>query len=175
MNTKIRRLIFCALFAALTAVCSQIAIPLPWDVPFNLATFAVLLAGALLGPWGGTASMLVYLLLGAVGVPVFALFRGGLDRLVGPTGGYLIGYLFMALVVGLMIAKSNRKFYWQVLAMTVGTIVCYAFGTAWYMFLTHNSFLASLSLCVLPFLLGDVIKILLAAFLSCRLHPFLKF
>lgn len=169
MKTTTKNLTLCAFFAALTAICSQIAIPLPWDVPLNLATFSVMLAGAILGPWSGLVSQAAYLLLGAVGAPVFATFRGGLDRLVGPTGGYLIGYLFLAFLTGLILQKCGRKFYISVLAMAAGTIVCYFFGTAWYMISTHNSLFPALTFCVLPFLPGDAAKILLASFLTIQM------
>ena len=174
MKQTTLNLVYCALFASLTAVCSQIAIPLPTDVPLNLATLAVMLAGAILGPWYGLASQGVYLLLGAVGVPVFAMFRGGLDRLVGPTGGYLIGYLFMALAVGLITSRFGEKLAVYIPAMLAGTTVCYLFGTAWYLFLTGSSPAAALAACVLPFLPGDLIKIAAASALAVKLKPFLR-
>ena len=99
-----KTLTMCAIFTALVAVCSQITIPLP-IIPINLALFAVYLAGALLGPWRGALSLLVYLLLAAVGVPVMAGFRGGLGNLVGNTGGYVVGYIFAAFFTGLLVEK----------------------------------------------------------------------
>lgn len=167
-------LVYCALFASLTAICSQIAIPLPADIPLNLATLAVMLAGAFLGPWYGLASQGVYLLLGAVGVPVFAMFRGGLDRLVGPTGGYLIGYLFMALTVGLITARFPKSMIAHILAMLASSAVCYLFGTAWYLVLTQSSPIAALAACVLPFLPGDLVKIVLGSLLAVKLRPVLR-
>lgn len=104
-----KTLTMCAIFTALVAVCSQITIPLP-IIPINLALFAVYLAGALLGPWRGALSLLVYLLLAAVGVPVMAGFRGGLGNLVGNTGGYVVGYIFAAFFTGLLVEKRGRAF-----------------------------------------------------------------
>src|SRR5699024_3927763 len=105
-HRRIRRMILCALFAALTAVCSQIAIPMPRDVPVNLALLSVYLAGALLGPVWGTASQLVYLVLAAVGVPVLAGLGGGPAVLFGRTGGYVIGYLLAALLTGVLAPRG---------------------------------------------------------------------
>ena len=96
-NARLHKMVGCALFAALTAVCSQLAIPMPWGVPINLALFAVYMAGTMLGPVWGAASQLVYLLLAAVGVPVMAGMQGGPAVLLGKTGGYAIGYLLAAL------------------------------------------------------------------------------
>ena len=174
MHNKTRKLVFYALFAALTCICSQIAIPLPGDVPLSLATFAVMLSGALLGRFGGAVSMVVYVLLGVVGVPVFAGFRGGADRVLGPTGGYIIGYIFMALVIGLLISVWGSNFFASAIAMFAGTVVCYLFGTVWYMLSTGTAFFPAIMACVIPFLPGDAIKILLASFCSGRLQQMVK-
>ncbi|MDD6237501.1 MAG: biotin transporter BioY [Clostridiales bacterium] len=174
MKITTKKCAFYALFAALTVICAQIAIPLPGNVPLSLATFAVMLSGALLGMFGGAVSQFVYVLLGAVGVPVFASFSGGLGRIVGPTGGYIIGYIFMALVIGLIVTKTKKKFYIYLLAMVAGTIVCYTFGTAWYVFSTKTALLPALTACVFPFLPGDAIKIILASLIACQLQKHIK-
>ena len=166
-------LVLCALFAALTAVLSQIAINLG-PVPFNLATFSVLTAGAVLGKKLGAFSQLVYVLLGAVGVPVFSLFRGGLAMLVGPTGGYLVGYVLGAFVVGLLAERLGHKIHWLVVAMLGGFVTYMTLGTVWFMILTKNSLSQALALCVVPFLLGDSLKIAVAAVLSSRLRPLVQ-
>ena len=103
----------CALFAALLAVCSQIQIPLEF-IPINLALFAVYLAGIILGPWAGASSVSVFVLLGVAGVPVFAGFKGGLGAITGPTGGYIVGYIFAALVTGFVVRITNDKIYMMV-------------------------------------------------------------
>ena len=140
----------------------------------NLALFAVYLAGALLGPWRGALSLLVYLLLAAVGVPVMAGFRGGLGNLVGNTGGYVVGYIFAAFFTGLLVEKWGARFWQMCVAMVLGCAVCYFFGTLWYSILSGTPFFASFSACVVPFLPCDVVKILLAALLASRLRPALK-
>ena len=158
-----------ALFAALTAVCSQLAIPMPWGVPINLALFAVYMAGTMLGPIWGAASQLVYLLLAAVGVPVMAGMQGGPAVLLGKTGGYAIGYLLAALIAGAFAAKLPRKFGWLALGCVVGCAACYVLGTIWFMVLTGLDLPTSLTYCVIPYLPGDVIKIALASLLTIQL------
>ena len=164
-----RRLVAAALFAALTAVCSQLQIPLP-AIPINLALFAVYLSGALLGARWGALAMIAYALLGAIGVPVFVGFVSGPAALFGRTGGYILGYVFAAGIVGLLSRRWGRTFAPLCAAMALGTGACYLFGTAWFMVLTGSTLAASLSACVLPFLPGDAVKIALAAALALRLQ-----
>ena len=164
-SSPIRQLALCALFAALTAVCSQIQIPLPM-VPINLALFAVHLSGALLGAKYGTISMAVYILLGAVGAPVFTNFSGGLGVLVGKTGGYIVGYIAAAAIVGFFGRRWIASFWKLCLAMAAGALACYAVGTVWFMVVTHLDVWTSLVYCVFPFLIGDVVKIAFAAYLA---------
>ena len=161
MKTSTQKITFCALFAALTAILSQIAIPIG-PVPINLATLAVFIAGGLMGPVWGAVSMIVYVALGAVGVPVFAMFTGGISIIVGPTGGYIIGYIAAAWLIGLIVSKWGRKAWQLVIAMVAGLAVCYALGTAWYMYSTAAGLGVSLMSCVVPFLPGDAAKIALA-------------
>ena len=170
MNTKTEKLVLYALFAALTAILSQIAIPLPFTpVPITLAMLSVLLSGALLGPIGGIMSQLIYILIGAVGLPVFSGFTGGLGILIGPTGGYLFGYLFCALVTGALVNKASQKQLLLLVAMIAGILVCYFVGTIWFILVMKTTILNALLLCVVPFLLGDGIKIAVAFFLTIRL------
>lgn len=169
MRFSTRSLMLCALFAALMAVCSQLSIPLPM-VPINLALLAALLGGALLGPKLGAAAIGVYVLVGLLGVPVFASFGAGPGTLFGKTGGYIIGYVLAAFLTGLLAGKGTG--YWRTcLAMVAGTLACYLFGTAWFMQVTGMEWWLSLTYCVLPFLPGDGLKILAAAWLSGRLRP----
>ncbi|MFQ7281996.1 MAG: biotin transporter BioY [Christensenellales bacterium] len=175
MTPKTQTLAFTALLAALTAVLAQIAIPLPFTpVPLTLGTLGGYLAAGLLTWQAAAMSQLVYVLIGAVGIPVFAGFTGGFGILMGPTGGYLIGYIVLALAAGFIISKASGKFYWFVIAMIAGTFFCYLFGTIWFMAITKNGMAASISACVIPFLPGDAIKIVLASLLSCKLRPILK-
>lgn len=168
-NKKSLKITLCALFAAFTAICSQIQIALPY-VPINLALLAVFMSGAILGAGYGTTSMCVYVLMGAAGVPVFAGFKGGLGALTGATGGYIVGYILCAFITGIIIKCSGTKVYNMVIAMVIGLTVCYLLGTVWFIILTGNSLMAALSVCVFPFLPGDAVKIALASILSLRLR-----
>lgn len=168
-TARVRHLVLCALFAALTAVCSQIAIPMPWGVPINLAVFAACMAGSMLGPLWGTVSLVVYVALAAIGVPVLAGFQGGPAAIFGKTGGYAVGYILTALLTGLLTKVLGRRFWPLCLSMAVGCLACYALGTQWFIILTHSPPETALTLCVLPYLPADALKIGLAALLTIQL------
>ena len=177
LNSKLttRDLAYMALSAARIAVCSWISIPT--TVPFTMQTFAVCLVTALLGLRRGMWAVLCYILLGAVGAPVFSGFKGGISVLLGPTGGYILGFLFTALIVGLAVQKFGRSVPVLICAMAAGILVCYAFGTAWFMYVYARktgpiSLGTALAWCVLPYLLPDAAKIALAVVLVRRLSPF---
>ena len=175
---KIKNMIYCALFAALTAVLSQIAIPVD-PIPINLATLSVLLAGSLLGAKGGAVSQIVYVLLGTAGLPVFSAFRGGPGILIGPTGGYIAGYILGAWLTGFLSEryqphKPLQKHLYCALCMCAGLLGCYLLGTIWFLFLTKSTLLSAVSACVLPFLPGDALKILVATLLAVRLRPIIQ-
>lgn len=154
-----------ALFAALLAVCAWISIPAA--VPFTLQTLGLFTAMGLLGGKRCTLAVLLYLVMGLIGIPVFSGFRGGFGVLAGITGGYLIGFLFAALVYWLITAKSGR-FSVMILGMAAGMVAYYVFGTAWFMLFYAKAYGAiglgaALSMCVFPFLLPDLIKLSIAA------------
>lgn len=164
MRTK--KLVRCSLFAVLIAVASQINIPTQ-PVPVNLGAFAVLVSSGIQGVKYGTISAVLYILLGCCGVPVFASFRGGIGVIADVTGGYIIGYVLTAAVAG--IAKG-RKLSVTLLFYTLALILCYMAGTLWYVYLTGNNILAAVSVCVIPFVPADVIKIAFGAFLTKKLE-----
>lgn len=173
INTKTRDLIRIALFTALTAVLSQISIPLPFTpVPVNMATFAFFLAGSVLGAKNGAISQMVYLLIGVIGLPVFAGFNSGIGIVIGPSGGYIVGYIVGAYVIGLILQVKKQRY---IFAFSLGLLVCYSIGTAWFMFSTKIGFVSSLTMCVIPFIPGDIIKILVAALVAKRLNKALTF
>lgn len=164
-----KNLVLCALFAALTAVFAQIAFDIG-PIPINLALLSIFIAGGLLGPKYGTISIFVYVLLGSFGVPVFSHFSGGLGIVVGPTGGYIIGYILAAFLTGIISCKVKGNSYIILpLAMIAGLVVCYIFGTAWYMAVSKADFAKAMKWCVLPFLPGDAIKIALATVIVNKL------
>ena len=171
-------MVMIALFTALIAVCTMVTIPIP-PVPFTLQTLAVFLAGGLLGAKRGTISVFIYILLGTIGIPVFANFKGGFSALIGPTGGYIIGFLATALIVGLAYDKFGSKLWITAVGMTIGLLVCYIFGTMWFVIMYNNtkggmSIMKAVHICVIPFLLFDAIKIAVATILSNRLNKLLR-
>ena len=177
-------LILAAIFAAIVSVCSQIQLPIG-PVPINLATFAVFLAGGLLGSRYGAISLIVYVLLGAIGAPVFAGFTGGAGIIAGPTGGYIMGYIPAAFITGFIIERFtpiktpdysdvNPFVPVYILSMFAGLLACYLPGTIWFIHLTGWSIGKAVFACVIVFIPGDCLKILCATFLINRLRPILS-
>ena len=156
---SVRSMVFMAIFAAILCVCAPFAVPLPGLVPITLATFAVYLAGTILGGKRGMIAVIVYILLGAVGLPIFSGFDGGIAKLMGVTGGYIIGYIPLALITGIFADMKTRGHWTMVIGMILGTVALYTFGTAWYMIFTGTALIPALLGCVVPFLIGDGIKI----------------
>lgn len=172
-RTAVKDLVFTAMFAALIAVCSLISIPVG-AVPVTLQTFAVCLSAAMLGWKRGMLSVLIYILLGAVGVPVFAGMKGGVGVLAGPTGGYIVGFLLTALIIGFAAQRWDRKALPLTLAMALGVLACYAVGTLWFTISTGTNIYDAMLMCVVPFLLPDGAKIAAAVLLSNRLSKVVR-
>lgn len=169
-------LVYIALFAGLIAICSWISIPA--TVPFTLQTFGVFMAVGLLGGKRGSLAVLVYILLGAIGLPVFSGFTGGLGILFNTTGGYIIGFYFSALAMWGIETLFGRKPVVQILSMIVGLIICYVLGTIWFMAVYLRStgpvsVGTVLAWCVIPFIIPDLLKIALAYVLSGRLRKYI--
>ena len=161
---KTEKIILCSLFTAIIAVCSWITIP--FAVPFTLQTFAVFAALRTLGGKYGTVSIGVYILLGAVGLPVFSGFKGGVGVLFGVTGGYIFGFLFSGIFWWLT-EKINLKVP-DVLKMIIGLVLCYIVGTAWFtaVYAENISIITAMKWCVIPFFIPDLLKIILAMIIS---------
>ena len=173
-STKMQTLdmAYIGLFAVVIAICSWISIPRV--VPFTLQTFAVFLAVAVLGGKRGTLAVIVYVLLGAVGLPVFSGFKGGIGVLLNTTGGYIIGFVFSALVMWAFEKSFGKKTWALILSMVLALAVCYAFGTVWFMIVYAKNvgavgLSAVLGWCVIPFIIPDLAKITLAFILSNRI------
>ena len=169
-------LTYMAVCAALIAVCSWISIPAA--VPFTLQTFAVFCVLGLLGGKRGTVSILVYILLGAIGLPVFSGFNGGIGALLGTTGGYIIGFIFVGLIYWGAEKLFGTRPAVRIAAMVLGLAVCYAFGTAWFMLVYASrsgemALATALGWCVIPFILPDLVKMGLAVLISDRLKKYL--
>ena len=174
-RSKTYDIVYIAVFAVIMAICSWISIPAA--VPFTLQTFGVFIAVGVLGGKRGSLSVLVFILLGAIGIPVFANFSGGIGVLAGPTGGYIIGFLFSALLMWAMEKLPGKKSVLQIVSMIAGLIVCYAFGTVWFVIVYGRmngpiGFTAALASCVVPFIIPDIIKIALAYVLSRKLRKY---
>lgn len=164
---------YIAVFAVLMAICSWISIPTV--IPFTLQTFAVFLAVCVLGGKRGTLSVIVFVLLGAIGVPVFAGFTGGLGIIMGNTGGYIIGFIFAGLLMWLMERIFGRKMWVQAVSMLLGMVTYYVFGTIWFMIVYMRTtgpvgLSAVLGWCVIPFIVPDLVKAALALFLGNTLR-----
>lgn len=160
---KVKTIVLIGLMTALTCVLGPLSVPLPFSpVPISLTNLAIYFTIYVVGTKKGTMSYLIYLLIGFIGVPVFSAFTSGPGKLFGATGGYLIGFIFMALISGIFIDKWPSKLYLHFIGMVLGTIVCYLFGTIWLSFQAGMSLKAAALAGVLPFIPGDIVKILLA-------------
>ena len=166
---KIRNMTLAALFAALLAICAWISLPLG-ALQFTLQTFGIFLALLTLGGKLGSISIFVYIALGAMGLPVFSGFQGGIGVLIGPTGGCIFGFMLTALLFWLLESLIRPKIYGKIILLIVGLLVCYLTGWLWYCQFAPISFLVW----SLPYLLPDIAKLLLAIFLSRRLRPVLQ-
>lgn len=154
-----------ALMAAVMCVLGPLSL-FVGPVPISLTNLVIWFGACLLGAKLGTVSVLVYLLLGAAGLPVFSGYGAGLAKLAGPTGGFLIGFLVMAYISGLFVDKFGGRPLFAILGMLLGNAVDYALGVAWFMFVMKSSLMTALTACVFPFAALDALKIVAAAFLG---------
>ncbi len=166
----LRSCILVAIFASIIAVCSFIAIPSP--IPFTLQSLAIFSALTILGGKRGLISIILYIMLGIIGLPVFSGFSGGIGHLLGATGGYIWGFIFTALVYLVITRIFNDSVKFQAVGLVSGLLVCYISGTTWYTAvylgeLSAEAFFSSLTVCVVPFLIPDIVKIILSI-LICR-------
>ncbi len=156
-----------ALFTALLCIIAPTTIPIPISpVPLSLATFVIYFSSNILGYKKGLLCCLIYFIIGLAGVPVFSGFSGGISKLAGPTGGYLIGYFFIAFFTGFFAEKFSYSLVMQFIGMVIGTVFLDFFGTMWLASLTHTTFLQAAVSAVLPFLLGDIAKMVVAIVLA---------
>lgn len=182
MNTKTKELTLIGLMAALTCIAGPLSLPLPFSpVPISLTNLAIYFSVYILGMKRGTISYLVYLLLGLVGLPVFSAFTSGPAKLFGPTGGYLIGFIFIALISGYCVDRWNGRFVASFLGMAAGTAVCYLFGTVWLAYqmtlgasASQSSFVQALPAAfvagVLPFIIGDLAKMVITLLVGSQVR-----
>lgn len=176
-HNKIQTLCMIPLFTAIIAILAQFSIPLPFGVPLSLQNAAVMLAAMLLGKRNGTLSVLIYLFLGCIGLPVFANFRGGLQTFISPTGGFLLGYPCTAYIIGSGCEKNAAPI--RILIFTCfGLAIDYLFGLGIFCLVTYTSIKTGFLTCILPFVLTDLLKAILISFLGInlkkRLHIFIQ-
>ena len=155
----IRDYCYIGLFTSLIAIMAQISIPMPAGVPMTLQTFAVPLAGIVLGRKRGFLAAAVYVLLGAVGAPVFAGFTGGIGIILGATGGFIVSFPLMAYLAGLGMEKMSRVYLWG--SLIIGAFLNYACGTVWFMAFSGSALQTALMGCVVPFIPTSIVKIIL--------------
>lgn len=172
-KNKIYMLSTTAVMTAVICVLAPLSIPIG-PVPISFTNLAIFIALYLLGWKMGTVSLALYIFIGTVGFPVFSGFSGGPGKLMGPTGGYIFGFIPMAVIAGLIIEKFSENCALQFTAMVVGIIVCYAFGTVWFCVVMDSGVASALSLCVFPFIPGDVAKIILALIVGPMLRRRLR-
>ena len=165
-----------ALMTAVLCIISPFTIPLPFSpVPLSLATFGLYLSCYVLGMKNSAISCILYILIGIAGIPVFSSFGSGIGKIAGPTGGYLIGYLFLVVIGGFFVEHFSDTLSLQIGGILAGTAVCYLFGTVWLAVQLHVNFTAALMIGVVPYLIGDALKIAAAVFIGRKLKSALQF
>jgi biotin transport system substrate-specific component len=169
---KLRWLVLASLMAALTAVGAYIHVPIG-PVPIVLSTLFVLLSGLLLGSRWGFVSMALYLLVGAIGIPVFAGGKGGLAHFFGPTGGYLLGYVLASWITGFISERLRGLLIFEILAVLTGSLMIYGLGVPWLKLVTQMSWPKTFMLGMVPFLIGDAVKASVAILLARSVRPIL--
>ena len=156
------------MFACIVALLAQIKIDLPGLVPITLQTLGIYIIACSLTPKLAVITTIVYVIMGSIGLPVFTGFRGGLSSLLGPTGGYIFSFPITSLIISIIINNKNSIIR-KIIAMIVGTAVCYLIGTIWFIYVTNNTIITALTVCVIRFIFGDIIKIAIASTLSAKI------
>ena len=171
-NSKlsVQDIVTIGLCTAIIVIMAQISIPMPLGVPMTMQTFAITLTAIILGSKKGAIASLIYVLLGAIGIPVFAGFSGGFDKLVGPTGGFLWSFPIMAFLVGIGAEKYRRSKAAFIAYLCIGTIVNYIVGVAAFCLLTQSPLITGISACVLPFIPTAIIKAILASLIGLQIR-----
>lgn len=175
---KAHKIALTGILAAIICLLAPFSVPIG-AIPISLATFAIYIAACTVNVKISVCAVIIYILLGAAGLPVFSAFRGGFHIIAGVTGGYTIGYIPCAVIIGLFVSRLENKKWIYPASMVLGTVICWIIGTLWYMIQTESSFASALAVCVVPFIIGDIIKISAASALGFtlrkRLSVFSKF
>lgn len=174
-HEKIVEIVKIALMAAIISVLGPLSVPLPFTpVPVSFTIMAVYLTSYLLGAKTGMLSVIIYILIGLAGAPVFSGFTGGAAKLIGPTGGYIIGFIFIALIGGLFVDKFKGNFWLSLLGMALGTAVCYLFGSLWLAYQAGMNLKQALLAGVVPYVALDCAKMILAVILGRQVKPLIN-
>lgn len=173
--SRVKDMSFIGMMTAVICVMAPFSIPIPISpVPVSLTNLALYFAIYILGWKRASICCILYLFIGMAGVPVFSNFSGGPGKLFGPTGGYLIGFLFMVIAAGYLVDKWNKNIWICVLGLVIGTGICYIFGTIWLAYQQHMTFEAALLAGVIPFLPADLVKIVIAAIIGPKVRKLLE-
>jgi len=172
INLKLRDMCFIAIFAAVIAVLAQITVPMPLGVPLSLQTFAVMLAGIILGARKAAVALIIYLLLGAVGAPVFVQFGGGFHRIIGPWGGFLMSYPFVAFLIGF--GSDTGKKFWLAVCLAAGAVMNLSAGMFWFAFISQIGLRESFTAAFAPFIIAETVKIVFAFSIGAPVRYFLR-
>jgi biotin transport system substrate-specific component len=174
---RTRNIVRVAMFSSFLVICSWIRIPAA--VPFTMQTFGIFITSVLLDTKHSTASVIVYIIMGLIGLPVFAGGQSGLSALFGQNGGFIIGFILCTVVCGTLLKRTNRSFVSMALSMLAGLICVYVLGSIWFwiVYVSDDTagFIATVSSCVLPFIIPDLIKIVLATLVAGRLYKRINF
>ena len=162
MNNQLKNIIISTIFASILCVLSPISIPVG-IVPITFASFVIYIIGALFKPIYAFLTVFIYIFIGVLGLPVFSYFQGGFHVLVGPTGGFIIGYLIAVLIISFIININKESKILYPISMLIGTLVVYIIGSIYYMLIMDVSLVASIIICIVPFIIGDIVKIILAS------------
>lgn len=172
-KSKAYPIVLVGVFVAIISICAWISIPTV-PIPITLQTLGIFFTASILGAKMGTVSIIIYILLGAVGLPIFSNFTGGLGILLSPTGGFIVGFIFTALLIGIITTYFKNNIVTNTLAMILGLLLCYTFGSVWYCFYAGVDFITAVLICVVPFLIGDTVKICISAILVTKLKKHIK-
>lgn len=164
-KSKVYQMAACAIMSALLCVLGPNSLPIG-PIPISLTNLVIYLTVYILGAKGSVVSYLIYILLGAIGLPVFSGYQGGVGKIVGPTGGYLVGFIFIALIGGLVIEKTRANIWFTGIALICATAITYLFGTVWFIAQMDCTWGYALSVCVFPFIPFDLGKIVVASVLG---------
>lgn len=166
---KAQRIALTGILAAIICLLAPLSIP-TGAIPISLATFAIYIIACTVKAKNSVSAVIIYILLGAIGLPVFSSFRGGVHVIAGVTGGYIIGYIPCTIIISFLTEKFESKKWIYPASMVLGTLICYLIGTLWYMWQAKNGFTAALAVCVVPFIVGDIIKISAASAIGITLR-----